>query len=117
MLKKAIESLLDSITVDLGLTDKTSFKLDIPPRKDLGDYASNIPILAAHRLSRNPLELAKEIADKITAQDNHQIFSRIEAVKPGFINFFISDSYIQQNVLGILKLDQKWGQVARGKGQ
>lgn len=112
MLKKAIESLLDSITVDLGLTDKTGFKLDIPPRKDLGDYASNIPILAARRLSRNPLELAQEMADKITAQDNHKIFSRVEAVKPGFINFFISDKYIQQNILTILEFDQDWGRIS-----
>jgi arginyl-tRNA synthetase len=117
MLKKAIGSLLDSIIIDLGLTDKTGFKLDISPRKELGDYASNLPIVAARRLSRNPLELAKEVADKITVQDDHHLFSRIEAVKPGFINFFLSDSYIQQSVLTIIKLDQEWGQVASSKGQ
>ncbi|MFA6549249.1 MAG: arginine--tRNA ligase [Candidatus Margulisiibacteriota bacterium] len=112
MLKKAIGSLLDSITIDLGLTDKTGFKLDISPRKELGDYASNLPIVAARRLSRNPLELAKEIADKITAQDNQHLFSRIEAVKPGFINFFLSDNYIQKNILTILEFDQDWGRMS-----
>jgi arginyl-tRNA synthetase len=117
MLKKAIESLLDSITDDLGLTDKTGFKLDIPPRENLGDYASNIPILAARRLSRDPLELAQEMVEQIAARDNHKIFSRIEAVKPGFINFFISDNYIQQSVFKILEIDQDWGQLSIVNGR
>jgi len=120
-----IEALIKSALIELGIGQETDIKIDLPPRKEFGDYSSNIAILCARKLSRNPLELAREIADRAKELDIKNIFNKIEIAKPGFINFFLNDNFIQQTVLEIQKQDILWGQgalrqssgQARGKGK
>jgi len=105
MLQTKIKAFLYTVLADLGVAEKLDFRIDIPPHKEMGDYASNIAILYARRLSRPPIDLAKEIAQKVNAE----IFEKIEIAKPGFINFFLKDSIIQQSMPQILSSDHNWG--------
>ncbi|MDD5382981.1 MAG: arginine--tRNA ligase, partial [Candidatus Margulisbacteria bacterium] len=117
MAKDIIGSFLDSVLRDLGLQEKFNYKVDIPPRKELGDFAVNATIVIARKLGRNPIELAEEMAVKVRALDNDRIFSRIEVARPGFINFFLADDYLQKKLLTILEQDNVWGQGTQGKGE
>ncbi len=113
MFQSKIELLVDSALRSLGIQEKLHFKVDIPPRKEFGDYSTNAAIVAAHKLSRQPIEIAQELAVHLKGD----IFSKIEVVKPGFINFFLNDQFIQQAVLGIQAKDRDWGKGIRGRGK
>jgi len=117
MSKQLIVSLLDAALADLGISRIADFQVDFPPRKELGDYASNLAILCARKLSQNPLELAEQIAQKVKALDKTAIFEKIETAPPGFINFTFSNRQLQQTLPEILKLDQDFGKSDTGKGQ
>lgn len=117
MSQSKVEAFVESAVESLGVQEKPSFKIDIPPRKELGDYASNVAITLSRKLSRNPLELAQEIVEKIKKSDKGAVFLKIEVAKPGFINFFLNDSFIQQTLLEIEKRDHLWGRGARGEGR
>ena len=108
MLRARIASLLEV---------EADYKLDIPPRPEFGDYSLNLAIALARKQSRNPIELANEIAAGLKERDQGELFSKIEVVKPGFINLFLNDSFLQKTILDIIKLDQNWGRSSVGQGK
>ncbi|MFA5114132.1 MAG: arginine--tRNA ligase [Candidatus Margulisiibacteriota bacterium] len=107
-----LELLVAEALTELGVNETKGVKLDIPPRRELGDYATNAAIVCARRLSRQPLELAEAIAARVKSD----MFDRVEVVKPGFINFFLNEQFIQQSVLGIIAKDRAWGKGTKGLG-
>lgn len=107
-----LELLVAEALKELGVNETKGVKLDIPPRRELGDYATNAAIVCARRLSRQPLELAAAIAARVKSD----MFDRVEVVKPGFINFFLNEQFIQQSVLGIMAKDRDWGKGTKGLG-
>lgn len=117
MSRSRIESLINSALVSLGIPEKLEFKIEIPPRKELGDYASNIAILYARKLSRNPLDLAEQIATKVKELDKEEVLKKIEVAKPGFINFTLTDSFLQNSLLEIQKQNHDWGKSDKYKDQ
>ena len=87
MSQAKIESLLDAALTRLGFAQPFTYKVDVPPRPEMGDYAANAAIAGAKRLARKPLELARQISAAIEALDKEKIFRKIEIAGPGFINF------------------------------
>ncbi|WP_027123777.1 arginine--tRNA ligase [Mycoplasmoides pirum] len=63
----------------------------VEPTRDIlfGDFATNIAMILAKTLKKNPIDIANDIT-KIINKNNKQFFSKIEVVKPGFINFFVN---------------------------
>ncbi len=114
MPQSEIRSLLRKAVTGLGLPDNIDFKVDAPPRKEMGDFASNIAIVHARKASKNPLTLAQEIIDKLSSA---KIIRSIEIAKPGFLNFKLTDAYIQGAVQAIQKQDHAWGKSRGGEGK
>ncbi|MBN2057470.1 MAG: arginine--tRNA ligase [Candidatus Saganbacteria bacterium] len=109
MTRDEIASLLSSVLAELKLQPDISFRIDIPPRKELGDYASNIGILAGRALKTNPIKVAEQIAAKAAEIDSGRNFAKVEFAKPGFVNFFLKPEYLQKNLLSIEKQDHDYG--------
>ncbi|HEX5990696.1 MAG TPA: arginine--tRNA ligase [Solirubrobacterales bacterium] len=68
--------------------------LERPPKPELGDYSSNAAMLLAGPLGDNPRAVAERLrgeleADAALAPD----LERIEVAGPGFVNFFLADSW------------------------
>ncbi len=62
------------------------------PEPKLGDYSSNAALILAKNADLKPLDLARTIADKIP----RDMFEKVEAVAPGFINFWIkTDQFLE----------------------
>jgi arginyl-tRNA synthetase len=64
----------------------------------------------------NPTALAKYVVDEIKAQ-KLDIFEKIEAVAPGFINFYLSKKYLQSQVRNIIEKGDEYGSLVLGKGK
>jgi len=91
-------------------------KVEHPEQKIHGDYSANIAMIIAKKLKKDPIEtaelLTESFKDKIP-----DLFKRIKIVKPGFINFFVSNKYLQGQVKEILKKKEKFGQLDIGKNK
>jgi arginyl-tRNA synthetase len=116
MAKAIIVALLGKALPELGLPNDLDFTVSISPQPNLGDYATNVALLAAKRLKRNPLQIAEQLAVSLKALDNDQIFTRIEAAKPGFVNFFLTDTYLQTIITKIKKQGDDWGKANQAIG-
>lgn len=77
-LKEAVRELFD---VD------TKPELTIPEER-FGDYSTNIAMQLGAKLGKQPPEVAKALAAKL---QNDKMLAKIEIAGPGFINFFLSD--------------------------
>ena len=91
-MKEKIKESLRSIIIDLYGSSESihdEFEISIQDNKEnqYGDLASNIALVLAKPLKRNPKEIAEEIKDKFTT--NNEIV-KVDVAGPGFINFFLS---------------------------
>ncbi|MCL1079200.1 arginine--tRNA ligase [Parashewanella spongiae] len=64
-------------------------QVDRTKDKSHGDFATNLAMMLTKAASKNPRELAKLIIDNLPAAD---YVSKVEIAGPGFINFFIDDN-------------------------
>jgi arginyl-tRNA synthetase len=84
--------------------------LERPPKPTLGDYSSNAAMLLARHLSDNPRTVAERLrgeleADPALAPD----LKRIEVAGPGFVNFFLADSWYLRALGGLLEAGENLG--------
>ncbi len=89
-----------------------------PEEEIHGDYASNTAMQMTKSVKKTPIEIAKILKDKfqVSGFRFQEFFEGVEVVKPGFINFFISEDYLQKQVGEILKEKEKFGELKIGKG-
>lgn len=59
------------------------------PRPEFGDFATNIAMQLAGKLSRSPREIALEITEALNSSGK---FKSVEVAGPGFINLFVQDN-------------------------
>ena len=57
------------------------------PQLQFGDFSSNIALILAKTLKRNPMEVGEAIKSKI---ENHEAIESIQVLQPGFINCWLS---------------------------
>lgn len=74
--------------------------IDHPPQRALGDYASSVAMRLARAARMNPREIASTIVSLIPASPE---IARVETAPPGFINFFLDDAWVAQQVDTILR--------------
>lgn len=76
---------------------EVKFTVDKSKSVKFGDFNTNVAMLLvktpiAQELKKSPLDIAQEIAEHI----NPKILSKIEVVKPGFINFYLKPEVNQE---------------------
>lgn len=85
-----LQALLDlKRSGQITLEGEPAFAIDRSKNPQHGDYASNIAMLLAKPLGRNPRELAQAIAASLPKS---QHLERTEIAGPGFINFHINQA-------------------------
>ena len=64
---------------------------------DKADFQINSVFAIAKNEHKNPIEIGQDIVNKINSLNNfNNYFKSVEFVQPGFINIFLSDSYINK---------------------
>src|SRR5581483_6945356 len=90
-MKQNIEKEIISVLKNLGI-ENPKVNFDYPARFQLGDLSSNAAMAYAKELGYKPIDLAEEIRDELWDRKIPRI-DRIDAVSPGFINFFFEADY------------------------
>ncbi len=100
--EKAIKKLYREPSFAKAMEGKV--KIDRPQDAAFGDYSTNV----AMTIKKNPQEIANSIKS--------DLLEKIE-IKNGFINFFLSENYLQNQVEEILKQKDSFGEIKIGKSQ
>jgi arginyl-tRNA synthetase len=90
--------------------------VDRPKDEKFGDYTTNVAMILALLAKMKPMEVAKFLAKRLTTYDLRR-FAKIEAVEPGYVNFYLSPEYLQNVVAEISKKKEKFGGSNIGKNQ
>ena len=98
----------------LRLETIPEIQVERPGNSDHGDFATNLPLKLARATRINPLELAQSLAAHIATGD---VIDRVEAAQPGFINFYLNESWLQQQVETVLQAGNQFGNTESGRGQ
>ncbi len=101
--KKIIIENLKKAVGELALLDEEiQINLQEPKEESHGDYASNIALILGKKLKKNPLELSNQIVEILNTKYQIPNIDRVEAVAPGFINFYLSKEYLVDQLLVVL---------------
>ncbi|MDO8609089.1 MAG: arginine--tRNA ligase, partial [bacterium] len=107
-IKKNIQSVLHTIDskIDVDIT------LETPSNNQFGDYSTPIALQLSKQLKKNPLEIAQSIIDALPKIDH---IEKMEIMKPGFINFWINNTYLIQETNKILNNSISYPEFHLGK--
>jgi arginyl-tRNA synthetase len=96
-IREAIQKALASMEISVE-----SISIDYPADPEHGDYATNVALVAAKKVGKNPRALAEEIIQKM---QNSELFDRLEVAGPGFINMWIKNEKFAK-VIDLLRYDK-----------
>lgn len=111
-LKEKIENLLNEKLENMGIK-RRQITIEIPKNKENGDYSSNIAMQLCKELGKNPRELATEIINNI----NEDFINKVEIAGPGFINFYVKNDYLLDNINTVIEQNEKYGSSKIGEGK
>ena len=104
-----------SAAPELGLTETPDHVEVVRPRqKEHGDYATNVALALGASAGRNPREVAEVVVRQLPPND---VVAKSEVAGPGFINLFLSHTWLY-GVLGeVERLGGAYGRSDIGEGQ
>jgi arginyl-tRNA synthetase len=92
------------------------FSIDEPPKGLAGDLASNLAMLSAKPLGKNPRALADELVAIINSTPS-EIIGHAAVAGPGFVNIFIKNEYLFGQLARVLKEKERFGSENLGLGK
>lgn len=115
-LKVLVKNALESIAAEKGaVASKLGEVLFERPRQENhGDWATNTAMKNCKLLGYKPRDLAQEIVSRI-GEDGH--IAKIEVAGPGFINFYLSNMWIDELVKEVLSKGKDYGRADSGHGR
>jgi arginyl-tRNA synthetase len=80
--------------------------LERPADAAHGDYATNVALRLAGLQKRSPREIAEEVAAQAV---EHGLVARAEAAGPGFVNLWITDTWLAGAVAAMIEAGRSFG--------
>ena len=119
LLKKQIESAVKNLRKkSKDKFDVPEIELEHPADPKFGDFSTNVSMKIGKQNKKNPLEIAKNIQEKLTINSKQLTgIEKVEVVAPGFINFYLDPLYLLSEVAGINKVGDKYGSSNIGKNK
>lgn len=111
------EAILNAVTA-AGLAAREEVPavvLEVPKDKAHGDLATNAAMQLTRIAKKNPRQIAEEILKHLDYEQAG--VERAEIAGPGFINFFLSKSYLYPVLEQVFAQGEKYGRIALGQGK
>ena len=96
----------------LQLETMPEIQVERPANPQHGDFATSLPLRLARATRINPLELAESLVRHILPCEQVE---RVAAAPPGFINFYLRDRWVQDQVEEVRRAGQEYGDVDLGR--
>ncbi|MCW2971165.1 MAG: arginyl-tRNA synthetase, partial [Solirubrobacterales bacterium] len=91
-----------------GAGGRGAISLERPPRAEFGDYSTNAALLLAPRLGEPPRAVAERLGGALAARLGADL-ERFEVAGPGFLNLFLSDSWLSSALAAMLADGDQFG--------
>lgn len=114
-MKNIIENKIKEVLKNLEI-EEVSFVVEHPDDFSHGDYSTNVAMVCAKKMGKNPRQLAEEIKTE-AEKDLPKEIEKIEIAGPGFINLFFDKKFFKKYLYEILKLEDNFGKNKNLKGQ
>ncbi|MBA2872807.1 arginyl-tRNA synthetase [Anoxybacillus calidus] len=117
-MKEKIKEEIKAAVLKAGLATEEQIPnviLEVPKDKAHGDYSTNMAMQLARVAKKAPRMIAEDIVnnfDKTKAS-----IEKIEIAGPGFINFYMNNSYLTDLIPAIIKAGASYGETNVGQGQ
>ena len=95
-IKTAVQSLIDE-GVFKANGELPEILLEVPPKKEFGDFATNFAMQSAKVFRTNPRKIAEEIKSRLNAD----FLDKVEIAGAGFMNFYLKPDVIYTELKNI----------------
>ena len=92
-----------------------AFIVEVPKDKSHGDFATNAAMLLTKQAKMKPRDIAQAIVDSLNKDS--KLIEKVEIAGPGFINFYLSHSWMYDILPVVEAQDTAYGSVDIGKGE
>ncbi|TSC77356.1 MAG: arginyl-tRNA synthetase [Parcubacteria group bacterium Gr01-1014_29] len=108
-LYEKISQVIAELAGSLGVPD---FSVEVPESIEYGDYATNVALMLAKSLGRSPMDIAEELAKKLTDER-----WEISVAPPGFLNFRFASTIRAAHIGTIIEMQDQYGanELLKGK--
>lgn len=108
MLQDKVRNIVEKALKEFSL-DGALYSIEYPTHFSHGDFATNVAMVLAKSVSKNPKVLAEEIVEKILSFKD-PLVEKVEVAGPGFINFFLSREAFSEQI-NVALSDQYFGEA------
>lgn len=117
MLKEAITDAMNKAIEkgELPKAELPQFIIETPADRTHGDFATNAAMAGAKAFRMPPFKIAQAITANLNLENT--LCERFETAGPGFINFFLGDSYYSAVIRDVLANPEIYGSSDFGKGE
>ncbi len=108
----ALSAMADESLINAELTD---FTIEIPAKRDHGDYAVNAAMVWSKLFRKAPRQIAEIIMSHANFTDSY--IEKYEIAGPGFINLYLSQDYYSDIVADVLNKKENYGKSNFGNNK
>ena len=84
-------------------------ELEVPPKKELGDFATNFAMKSARAFHKSPRQIAEALAERFSRDG----IDRVEIAGPGFINFYLTQDVIYESLRTAIAAGENYGNLPK----
>lgn len=97
------------------LVELPEFVIETPREKEHGDFAANLAMLLAGKVSLAPRKIGEILSSHLNLEGLP--VDKVEVAGPGFINFYLDPKWVLEVLPQIEAADEDYGRVNLGKGK
>ncbi|MCX7678939.1 MAG: arginine--tRNA ligase [Spirochaetes bacterium] len=90
----------------IEMSEVPAIKIEYPKEEKFGDYSTPIALECAKKARKSPMQIGEALRPFIAASP---YIGRVDVVKPGFINIFISFDHLIENLKSVISLRDEYG--------
>ncbi len=114
-MKTLLISGIQSALNELGVNTSCEILIEKPADERFGDASTNIAMVLARELKKNPRQIAADIVSRLSFRSD--IIERTEVAGAGFINFYLAKPFVVKSVQEILLQGERYGNSQVGAGK
>lgn len=100
---------------ELPKAEIPEFIIEVPSNRENGDFSSNIAMAGARAFKNAPRKIAEAIQNNLDLENTY--FEKCEIAGPGFMNFYLGQSYYGAIVEDVLEKGTDYGKSDYGDGK
>ncbi|MFN0158931.1 MAG: arginine--tRNA ligase [Bacteroidota bacterium] len=114
-MKRYLADKVSAALVKLGLPSNTTIAFEKPRQAEHGDLTTNVAMVLAKQIRKNPRQLATEITDALGIDT--ALVKKVEVAGGGFINFTFTEQFFFAQLKSLLQNEHAYGRSNIGRGQ